>query len=111
MGSPLPHSLQTLLLSKTTLAIFNPAFAILKFYAKVRGVSPKGIPVLLERMGLQDDRKTLIKNCSKGMRQRAALLAALIHSPELLFLDEPTSGLDPAARAEAPSVQAIQECP
>ena len=72
----------------------------LKFYAKVRGVSPKGIPVLLERMGLQDDRKTLIKNCSKGMRQRAALLAALIHSPELLFLDEPTSGLDPAARAE-----------
>lgn len=72
----------------------------MKFYAKVRGVSPKDIPVLLERMGLQDDRKTLIKNCSKGMRQRAALLAALIHSPELLFLDEPTSGLDPAARAE-----------
>lgn len=72
----------------------------LRFYAKVRGVSDKQIAELLERMALDRDSKTLIKNCSKGMRQRAALLAALIHSPELLFLDEPTSGLDPAARAE-----------
>lgn len=33
----------------------------LKFYAKVRGVSGKGIPALLDRMALKDDRKTLIK--------------------------------------------------
>ena len=72
----------------------------LRFYAKVRGVDASVIPGLLERMGLSDDRRTLIKNCSKGMRQRAALMASLVHKPELLFLDEPTSGLDPAARAE-----------
>lgn len=72
----------------------------LRLYAKIRGRGEGDIPRLLERMNLSADRKTLVKNCSKGMRQRAALLAALIHSPELLFLDEPTSGLDPATRAE-----------
>lgn len=72
----------------------------LRFYAKIRGVTGNNLPTLLARMNLADDRKTLVKNCSKGMRQRAALLAALVHGPELLFLDEPTSGLDPAARAE-----------
>ena len=71
----------------------------LRLYAQVRGRGGRGIPALLERVGLDRDRKTLIKNCSKGMRQRAALLATLVHSPELVFLDEPTSGL-PAARAE-----------
>lgn len=72
----------------------------LRFYARLRGVSHGRVPYLLERMGLAESAKTLIKNCSKGMRQRAALAASLVHQPELLFLDEPTSGLDPAARAE-----------
>lgn len=71
----------------------------LRLYAQIRGRGMRSIDHLLERMGLADDRRTLIKNCSKGMCQRTALAASLVHSPELLFLDEPTSGLDPAARA------------
>lgn len=74
--------------------------ANLRFYARIRGVDEARVPELLKRMNLFDDRARLIKKCSKGMRQRAALMASLIHMPELLFLDEPTSGLDPAARAE-----------
>lgn len=72
----------------------------LRFYARLRGVPTSNVRPLLQRMGLDGDAATPIKHCSKGMRQRAALLAAMIHSPELLFLDEPTSGLDPATRAE-----------
>ena len=47
----------------------------LRFYARTRGVSHGRVPYLLERMGLAESGKTLIKNCSKGMRQRAALAA------------------------------------
>jgi ABC-2 type transport system ATP-binding protein len=72
----------------------------LELYAKIRGVGRSRIPALLEDLGLARDRKTPIKNCSKGMKQRANLAAVLLHKPDLLFLDEPTSGLDPAARAK-----------
>ena len=48
----------------------------------------------IETVNLTNDRKRILREYSKGMRQRIGL-AALINDPELVILDEPTSGLDP----------------
>ena len=55
---------------------------------------------LLERFGLTDAARRLVRTYSGGMQRKLDVAMGLIHRPEVLFLDEPTTGLDPEARAD-----------
>ena len=54
--------------------------------------------LLLEKVGLLEKRKALVKELSGGQAQRFSIVAAMVNDPDVVFLDEPTTGLDPQAR-------------
>ena len=74
----------------------------LDFIARVYGVADRRRKVseTLDRLGLTTRAQQLAGSLSGGWKQRLALAACLIHSPQLLLLDEPTAGVDPAARRD-----------
>lgn len=77
---------------------------ILRFYAKLSGVSPRSregrVTELLELVGLSAAGNLRLRGYSKGMLQRIGIAQALVHDPQVVFLDEPMSGLDPVGRKE-----------
>ena len=70
------------------------------FVAELKGVPSKerkkAVSQAIEKAGLSNVAGRLIKNLSKGYRQRVGIAQAIVNNPDILILDEPTIGLDPA---------------
>ncbi len=71
----------------------------LDFFGQLQGMSPEWrrerSEELLQRFEMWESRHQRLGEYSKGMRQKLALIRAMLHDPQILFFDEPTSAMDP----------------
>jgi ABC-2 type transport system ATP-binding protein len=76
-----------------------PLDRCLAYLGSLKGMSQNEVKqradVYLERFDLAEHRHKKVKELSKGMQQKAQIIATILHNPELLIVDEPFSGLDP----------------
>lgn len=73
------------------------AWENLRFFAELYGIPQQKAEEWLERVGLLRVRDGLVREFSRGMRQRLAIARAFIHAPQVLILDEPFTSLDDRA--------------
>jgi ABC-2 type transport system ATP-binding protein len=71
----------------------------LAFVARIKGVASGDIPgrveAAMKMTNILDRRNQLIRQLSRGYKQRVGIAQAIVHNPDVVILDEPTVGLDP----------------
>lgn len=76
----------------------------IRFFGGIYGMTRKAIKLkteqLLNKLGLEESAKKLIKDLPLGWRQKLAFSIAIVHDPKIVFLDEPTGGVDPITRRQ-----------
>ena len=89
---------------------FLTGYEYLNFVADVYGVTKedreKRIAELGALLGITDALGGAISECSLGMKQKIAIISALIHKPKLILMDEPFVGLDPVASHQLKNLMA-----
>ncbi len=74
----------------------------IRLYAGIYRVPGKEInqrtDILLEQLGFQNEKNTLVKLLPMGWKQKLAFSVSILHNPKIVFLDEPTGGVDPITR-------------
>jgi len=92
---------------------FLTGIQYLNFVCDIYGVSAKDRKERVnhygELLGMTDDLTLKLSDCSHGMKQKVALIAALVHKPKVILMDEPFVGLDPIASHQLKNVMA-QHC-
>jgi ABC-2 type transport system ATP-binding protein len=68
---------------------------VAELYSVESSTTDKRIGDLLGLLGMAENADDLIETYSHGMKQKTAIMAALVHDPGVVVLDEPTVGLDP----------------
>ena len=82
-----------------SLTVIENLMAIGPIYGLTKNETRARTTNLLGLLDLTQGRHTVARNCSFGMRKKAALAMALLHKPQVLLLDEPFEGIDPASTA------------
>lgn len=76
----------------------------LKLFGGIYGMTPTRvkdkISDLLQELGFESERRTMVRSLPLGWKQKLAFSLAIFHEPKIVFLDEPTGGVDPVTRRQ-----------